>query len=227
MLKKTDLQKFDMAQVKRSQIIEHPHNPRLINNSAKSKLKSKMKEVGLIQPLIVNKRNMYLLGGHQRLAVMDSIERYSSGKNDYLLDVAVVDLQDHEELEMLVFLNNPSSQGTWDTELLAEINLDAGISFSAMGFDNLDIDLLFDGDSRFSNLLADIPQVQETKDALENIKAHRAESTEAMKEAQKLDWYFIVVCKDKTDKATVLAKMKLPAHENYISSDIVINAIKV
>ena len=56
---------------------------------------------------------------------------------------------------MLAFLNNPASQGDFDTELLAALNLDFGIDFADMGFSKMDVDYLFDGDARFSELFVD------------------------------------------------------------------------
>ena len=82
-MKKTSLQKFEMVTVHRSQLHEHPKNPRVIADGAKKKLKDKMRQVGLIQPITVNQREdgtMYILGGHQRLGVMDSLENYKDGK---------------------------------------------------------------------------------------------------------------------------------------------------
>ncbi len=61
-----------------------------------------------------------------------------------------------------------------------------------MGFDRLDVDLLFDGDSRFSELFEDDPEVKETKASLDEIKAHRKESTEKLKEANSAEFYFVV-----------------------------------
>ncbi|MDY4280848.1 MAG: ParB N-terminal domain-containing protein [[Pasteurella] mairii] len=167
---KTKLQKYEMATLKRSEILPHPKNPRQIDPKAQKTLYNKMGEVGLLQPLIVNKRTGYLLGGHQRLAVMDKHEKYKDGQNDYELDVALVDLPEAQELAMLVFLNNPSAQGTWQTELLAEINLDFGVSFDDMGFDRLDVDLLFDGDSRFSELFDDTQKLKKQKHLLKKSK---------------------------------------------------------
>ena len=173
-----------MATLKRSDILPHPKNPRQIDAKAQKTLFNKMGEIGLLQPLIVNKRTGYLLGGHQRLAVMDKHEKYKDGKNDYELDVALVDLPEKDELAMLVFLNNPSAQGTWQTDLLAEINLELGVSFDDMGFDRLDVDLLFDGDSRFSELFEDDPEVKETKASLDEIKAHIQQAREGNITAQ-------------------------------------------
>ena len=224
-MKKTDLQKFEMATLKRSEIKLHPQNPRIISDAAKKKLAGKMKQVGLLQPLIVNRSTMHLLGGHQRLATMDKIEKYKDGVNDFEIDVAMVDLDETEELEMLVFLNNGSSQGSWDTELLAAINIEAGVSFDAMGFDNLDVEMLFDGDGRFTDIFPDSPEVSDAKDALREVKEHRKESTERMKEDQAIEFFFVVVCKDKGEKDAILRRLKMPLHEKYVSGGVVDSAI--
>jgi len=219
-------QKFKMQTVWRSQIKEHPKNPRVITESAKKKLKGKMQEVGLLQPLIINERTGYLLGGHQRLAVLDSLEKYKEGANDYEIDVAVVDLAVKEELEMLVFLNNPGAQGGWELEILAEINLEAGVGFNDMGFDKLDIDLLFDGDSRFNEIFPDTIEVKETKATLEEIKAVRKENMEDMQERQKAGFYFVVVCRDAEEKKDLLRRMNIADYENYVSSEAAFAALK-
>lgn len=180
-----------------------------------------MEEVGLLQPLIVNQKSGYLLGGHQRLAVMDKLEKYKDGKNDYELDVSLVCLYEKPELEMLIFLNNPSAQGTWDKDLLAEINIDFGVNFDGMGFDRLDVDLMFDGDSRFvgSALFEDTSEVKQVKADLQEIKDHRKESTEKLKEQNNIDYFFTAVCRDQKEKAELLKLIHIPEHENYISVD--------
>lgn len=219
-------QKFTMREMLRSEIREHPKNPRVIADAARKKLKGKMAEVGLLQPLIVNEITGYLLGGHQRLASLDALERYKPGKNDYKLDVAVVSLDEKDELAMLIFLNNPSSQGSWQTDMLAEINLEAGISFEDMGFDQLDVNLLFDGDSRFSEAFADTQEVRETKGHLDEIKAARGEATEKLEKAQQAEFYFVVVCRDDQERKDLLKRMKIPAHERYVSADALSGALK-
>ncbi|MFB6349468.1 ParB N-terminal domain-containing protein [Moraxella sp. ZJ142] len=220
---KSKHQKYEMATMWRSQIQLHPKNPRHIDEQAQKNLKTKMEEVGLLQPLIVNQKTGYLLGGHQRLAVLDKIERYKDGKNDYELDVSLVYLDEKAELEMLVFLNNPSAQGTWDKDLLAELNLDFGINFDDMGFSRLDVDLMFDGDSRFagSELFEDTAEVQAVKADLQEIKEHRKESTEKLKQQNNIDYYFTVVCRNQKEKAEILKLVNIPEHENYISVDAI------
>ena len=227
---KTSLQKFEMVTVRRSELKEHPKNPRSISESARKKLKEKMQKVGLLQPIIVNKRPdgaLYILGGHQRLATMDSLERYKPGKSDYELDVSLVHLSEAEELEILVFLNNPSAQGGWDTDLLAELNQDFGIDFGDMGFDRVDVDLLFDGDSRFSDMFSDNAEISETKDGLREIKEHRAATNEKFKETNNQDFYFVVACKDRAEKEAALKALHIPKYENFVSGDALLAALKV
>lgn len=219
-------QTFEMKLMQRSDIKLHPKNPRVITENAKKKLKEKIKDIGLLQPPILNKRTGYLIGGHQRIAVMDSLEKYKEGVTDYQIDVAIVDLSEKKELEALVFLNNPGAQGGWELEMLAEINLDAGIEFADMGFDALDIDLLFDGDSRFNEIFSDPIEVRETKDTLDEIKAVRKEDMSAMKEKQSAQFYCVIVCRDAQEKKDLMNRMKIPDYETYISSEAVFAALK-
>ena len=226
----TKYQKFVMERWQRSAIKEHPKNPRRITESAKKKLRDKMKEVGLLQPPIVNRRTGYLLGGHQRLAVMDSLEHYKPGKTDYSLDVAVVDLPEAEEIAMIVFLNNASAQGSWDTDLLAELG--QGVGFDEMGFDRLDVEILFDGDSRvdISGMFADTADAEETKGNIESIKEHnratgrksgldKFEDSNARqtKKDVSIDYYVTVVCRDAEEKERLMKHLGIPKGEVYIT----------
>lgn len=219
-------QTFEMVEMHRSEIKFHPKNPRIITENAKNKLKAKIKDIGLLQPPILNKRTGYLVGGHQRISIMDSLEKYKEGENDYQIDVAVVDLDEKKELEALVFLNNPGAQGGWELELLAEINLDNNIGFGDMGFDKLDVTMLFDGDSRFTEIFPDTQEVKESKASLEEIKAVRKENMESMKEKQKAGFYFVVVCADDKEKRELLKKMNIADYESYVSAEAISAALK-
>lgn len=214
-MEKTKHQRYVIETVRRSSIKEHPQNPRIINDSAKKKLRDKMKDVGLLQPLIVNRTTGYLLSGHQRMATLDSLERYKDGKNDYGVEVSMVELGEKEELEMLVFLNNPSSMGQWNTELLADLG--DLVSFDDMGFDRVDIEMMFDGDARFETLFEDAAPVKETKDALENIKADRAAMKDDKSQSQSVDYYVTVICKDQPEKENLMKHLGIPKGEIYIS----------
>ncbi len=127
---------------------------------------------------------------------------------------------------MLVFLNNASAAGSWNTDLLAELNLDFGTSFDAMGFDKLDVDLIFDGDSRFDTLFTDTAEVSEIKSALEVVKEARAASKKKMAEAAEAEHYFIVVCRNGTEKNDILTRMKTPTYERYVSSERLLSVLR-
>lgn len=214
-MEKSKHQRYVIETVLRSSIKEHPKNPRTITEGARKKLRAKMADVGLLQPLIVNRTTGYLLSGHQRLATLDSLERYKPGKADYGVEVSMVELDEKQEAAMLVFLNNPSSMGQWDTAQLADLGDLVG--FDDMGFDRVDVEIMFDGDARFDALFDDAAPVKETKDALESIKADRASMKDSKAQSQSVDYYVTVVCKDQQEKAELMKHLGIPKGEIYIS----------
>lgn len=224
---KTKFQRFEVGEVLRSAILPHPRNPRMITPKAAKRLKGKMKEIGLIQPVIVNRRTMRLVGGHQRLGQLDALQKYDARtrENDYRLDVSFCELSEQQELEMLVFLNNPSAEGVFDLDLLADLNLEMGVGFEAMGFDQLDVDMMFDGDARFSHLFEDDPEVSETKEKLDAVKAARAEGVEKMQEKNSAEFYFVVVCRDEEELTQIKQRLGVPVHEQMCSGDAVLGVI--
>ena len=137
------LQHFKFGTVKRSQIKFADYNPRIIDESNQKKLIKAIRENGLIEPLVWNKRDGVLVGGHQRLTAADKIYR----KKDYEVPVAIIDVDEKTEKKLNVQLNNPSMQGDWDLDELAKLSDD--VSFEDMGFNKSDIDFMFDGELDF------------------------------------------------------------------------------
>ena len=226
----TKYQRFEAARVWRHELMPHPKNPRQISPEARRKLKKNIKSGGLLDTVIWNRTSGYVVGGHQRLSILDELEKYDaeSRANDYQIDVLAVALAEKDELAMLAFLNNPSAQGDFDTDLLAALNLDFGVDFADMGFSKTDVDYLFDGDARFSELFAeDPPDLEKTKGKLDEIKAHRKESTEKMQEGQSGDFYFVVVCRDQAEKDEAMKRIGVPNYERFISADAVLGAFDV
>lgn len=227
----TKYQKFEAVRVWRHELVPHPKNPRQIAPEARRKLKKNIKAGGLLDTIIWNRATGYVVGGHQRLSILDELEKYDAeasdpnATGDYQIDVLAVNLAEAEELAMLAFLNNPASQGDFDTELLAALNLDFGIDFADMGFSKMDVDYLFDGDARFSELFVDDAEAKKTKGKLDEIKAHRKESTEALKDAQSGDFYFVVVARDQAEKDEVLKRLGVPNYERFVSADAVLGVV--
>lgn len=134
----------EVKSIPRNQIKEADYNPRIIDEDNLKKLTKDIREHGLVTPLVWNKRTGVLVSGHQRLAAMDKIHR----KKDCEVPVAVIDVDEKEERQLNVQMNNPSLQGSWDLNALADLR-DDGVSFEDMGFNKADIDFMFDGEVDF------------------------------------------------------------------------------
>ncbi|MDD2664393.1 MAG: hypothetical protein PHD19_11635 [Dechloromonas sp.] len=222
----TKYQRFENVRVWRHELRPHPKNPRTIGKKQEQRLRGKVKDVGLVQPLIWNRRTGYLVGGHQRMEVLDRLEKYNAltRENDYQLDVSACELSDAQELEMLVFLNNPSASGSFDLDLLADLNLSAGIDFAGMGFDQIDVDLMFDGDARFSHLFEDDDEVAASKEKLAEVKAAREAGAERMQGENSAEFYFVVVCRDDEERTECMRRLGVPKHEQFVSGDSLLGA---
>lgn len=144
-------QKFETATINRGQIKNAEYNPRKISDSAKKKLKDNIKRVGLLDTIVVNKNTMNIVSGHQRISILDSLER----KKDYNLTVAMIDLSEKEEKEQNIFFNNTKVQGEFDTDILASMLSD--IDFECAGLDINDVGIL--------GVEVDLPSIEEPSEA--------------------------------------------------------------
>ncbi|MCL5072485.1 MAG: ParB N-terminal domain-containing protein [Actinobacteria bacterium] len=130
---------MDIQKLKISQIKQAKYNPRLDlqpGDVEYEKIKRSILEFDLVEPLVWNKQTGNLVGGHQRLKVLQEL-----GKNE--VEVAIVDLPQSREKALNVALNKV--QGGWDftklKDLLQEIDtgeFDIGIT----GFDENEIEEL-------------------------------------------------------------------------------------
>ena len=123
------------------------YNPRIElipGDTEYENLRRSITTYGLIIPVVWNKRTNRVVGGHQRLTVLEN-----EGETE--VDVSVVDLDETQERQLNVALNKV--EGGWDEEklgdLLAELGEDATLTgFTQQEIDSLtnDIDSLIDGD---------------------------------------------------------------------------------
>ena len=124
------------------------YNPRIDlrpGDSEYETLRHSIDTYGMLIPLVWNKRTGNLVGGHQRLTVLEN-----NGETE--VDVSVVDLDDTQEKALNVALNKDG--GDWSEEkldaLLKELGEDATLTgFTQQEIDSLtnDIDSLIDGDT--------------------------------------------------------------------------------
>lgn len=75
-------------------------------------IKNSIQNFGYIEPIIVNKRNNVIVGGHQRAKVLKEL-------NYNEIDCILVDLSEQEEKAANIALN--SAVGSWDEEKLQEL----------------------------------------------------------------------------------------------------------
>ena len=209
-------QKGDEITVTRDELKEAVYNPRIIDDQQLKRLKQGLKKHGLIgASIVLNRRTGNVVSGHQRLKALDLLE----GTKNYELRVTAIDVDEREEKQINVQLNNPSMMGDWDIEKLGEMMELEEFSPDDLGFSDMDIDIMFDGDERFSELFRDNEGVTASKEEIRAIREHRKESMEKMKAEQSCNFYFTVVCESEEDKKLLLREMSLPVGETFVSSD--------
>lgn len=211
----TKFQRGETMVVKRSQLNAARYNPRTISDESLKRLKKAIQQHGLIGATIVwNKRTGTIVSGHQRLKALDLLEK----TQDYELEVSVIDVDLREEKQLNVQLNNPSMQGEWDIDKLADMIEMEDFSNDDLGFTNADIDYLFGGDDRFSELYQDTQEVKDTKAMIAEIKKNRKEAAERFAKEQSPDYYLHVVCESQEDKDRLMKEIGVPVCEMYVSS---------
>ena len=90
-----------------------PYNPRRMSDIEFENLKNSIKKFGYVEPIIINKRTGYVVGGNQRLKALK--ELYGNKE----IKVIEVDLSEKEEKALNLALNKIS--GRWDEIKLSEI----------------------------------------------------------------------------------------------------------
>lgn len=122
----------------RKDIKKAKYNPRKMDKSERENLTHSMEEFGLCEPLVFNERTGTLVGGHQRLAILDK----DHDTKDYEIGVAVIDVDLATEKRLNIWLNQSAAQGSWDNKLLNEMRIDLCVPFNDFGFPEEEVDYL-------------------------------------------------------------------------------------
>ena len=128
MIPETRIERRDVAS-----LTPADYNPRQISERAMSGLRESVTRFGLVQPVIINERTGNVVGGHQRVRVLQA-EGVES------VDVVVVDIPASEERALNVAMNNPHISGEFtDTldSLLEGIQSETPDLFDALRLDDL------------------------------------------------------------------------------------------
>jgi DNA modification methylase len=88
------------------------YNPRFISEDQLSALSASLSHYDFVEPVVVNQRNMVIVGGHQRVKAWQGLGKSS-------VPVVFVDLNDAEERALNLALNKIS--GEWDEDKLADV----------------------------------------------------------------------------------------------------------
>jgi len=100
-----------IVEVKLEDLKPAPYNPREITNEALSGLRHSLEKFGYVDLLVVNKRNMRIISGHQRYKILqtDGVETVTA---------ILVDVDEIQEQAMNVTLNNSEITGEWTSALI-------------------------------------------------------------------------------------------------------------
>ena len=101
--------------VRLSDIRKAEYNPRKDlqpGDADYERLKNSITDFGLVEPVIVNKRNMTLVGGHQRYRILSDLGETET-------EAVVVDLDEEAEKTLNIALNK--IEGHWDNAKLREL----------------------------------------------------------------------------------------------------------
>ena len=208
-------QAYDTETISRDMIKNAPYNPRIMDEKAKKRLRKNIAKHGLVAALTWNKRTGNLVGGHQRLEQLDALE----GQKNYDLTVCVVDVDEREEAALNVQLNNPSMQGEWDLDKLANMSEEFDLDLSEdLGFTESDIDYMFEGDDRFSQLF-ETKEGEHMRGDLEAVKEARKKSVENLKERNNINWFTVIVFENEEDRKRFMQEISIPIHEQYITEE--------
>lgn len=177
--KRLGLQKGEVVTVHRSEIVGDDINPRTITEDNMRRLKESIRKNGLVGHLVYNKATKHIVGGHQRLAALDSIMR----TEDYVLDVLQVDMPLKDEVRLNVALNQQDSQGEFDFDMIAILAKDFDLDISDdFGFSADTIDVNFPDFSANDDTPADEGKATASQEDIAKMKEAKKSTRERNKE---------------------------------------------
>lgn len=243
-LEELGIERYEIVEVKRSQINPAVYNPRRIEDAARSRLGKGLDKAGLVEPIVWNKRTGVLVGGHQRLAIIDKRVAKQKGKDfDYTLRVSAIDVNEIEEKAINALLNNPKAQGEYDIDGLQALMASPGIDVEMAGFDAADSYRLF-GHETFDAMSglesdaateggghgageADGPMdreaTQKARESLGKLRESIADFDRRTKETNERtspDFYFLVVFRTAAERDQWLAHLQLEPNKYQSATEL-------
>ena len=197
-----DLSKYftgEVVEVQRSAVHFASYNPRFIDEEEKRQLKRSIKKLGVVGGLVLNKRTMTIVSGHQKIKILDELQKYDpkTHANDYKLRFEVIDVDLKTEKEANILFNNPNAQGTWDRDKLADMVAkkeidykEAGLTEADLSLMGMDLDFKTEEEGKLADSLAELTKEADEENAAEREQrqmqrqAERAAKVQHMKEVK-------------------------------------------
>lgn len=183
--------KSESVELNRSAIHLADYNPRKLSEESRKTLKRGIKKFGLVGGIVVNKRTgLTVVSGHQRLSVMDELQKFPD--NDYRIRVDVIDVDEKQEKELNILMNNPNAQGTWDFDALAQLipdidYKDAGLTDADLNMIGVDYLLQTEEENNIASELESMMQpVTEQHEAEKAERKAEREALKAQEQAEKV-----------------------------------------
>lgn len=211
--------------IKRSQIKLANYNPRKISDKALKMLKANIKRVGLMGGLVWNSTTGNLVSGHQRLSVLDQLNKYEgNSETDYLIPVEEVNLDPKTEKEQNIFLNNQNVQGQFDNDLLS--GLIGDIDYDLAGLDEYDLNMLGVMDINTEPSASDVMQefdelqkpVEEKKAHVKDIKKQVAEA--AKNKVEEGESYFMMSFDSFENKMAFMQRFGFDPGDKFVKGEV-------
>lgn len=220
--------KCEHANIKRNLIKNAEYNPRIISEDAQKKLKEILKKTGLCQSLVWNKRTGNLVGGHQRITILDQLEK----SQDYEIPCDVVDLDLKEEVKLNIQLNQTSAMGEFDPDKLQDLHFEfPDLDFMKdFAFDKADLDFMFNDVNKIlgKNQLSEAKKnVMDAEKFHERKKEYR-DNVESTGKYDETGWNNMVtiVFNTQSEKENFLKKIHIKPGEKYIKSTKIFDITK-
>jgi len=219
--------------INRSQITFAPYNPRRQDPRVVAELKKNFKRVGFLGGVVWNQTTGNLVSGHKRIQAMDLIYGYDGtpGK-DYQVRVERVMMDNKTEREQNIFMNSPTVQGAFDSDLLAAMIPD--IDYELAGLDQADITMLsvqtandFLPSSAITDIMEDMDAVEAPLAARrEEIKEKKRRSLDTIEGRQQQESAYITLSFDNIDnKVAFLEQLGLNPDLNIVKGEEIMDKI--
>lgn len=216
-------QGFEIVRIARSEILDAPYNPRRISAGNKERLSKGLTKHKLVMPPVWNKRTGNLVSGHQRLSILD--EKHS-GK-DYSLDVAAIDVDEKEEVQLNILLNNESAMGEFDNTAVKLLAEEFEFDLSDAGFSREDLYINFEWDKPLPD--------EKTPEEKQAVKERRDQEKQEYRDEKrsglthdseaKQDYSLQIVFPTNQQAADFLRSKGLDPAKRYFPADLFLEAV--